>query len=84
MKKQSVEKMHDHLSHLLDKLSAINSIGNIIEMGLGKDTVLDLKRRKVSLQEILSKQDDCLLQAVDIINDIRHILKTEYKDIKPD
>lgn len=69
-----IEEMQSHLSHLIDKLSAISSKAEMIKI-IAPDAYRETMQGKVTVSDCVKLQDECLTQAYDIIEQMRNMLK---------
>lgn len=69
-----IEEMQSHLSHLIDKLSALSSNAEIIKLIAG-DAFRETRMGKITVTESVSQIDECLAQSYDIIKQMREMLK---------
>ncbi|MBD5381906.1 hypothetical protein [Clavibacter sp.] len=68
-----IEEMQSHLSHLIDKLSAISSNAEIINLIAG-DVYRETRQGKVVVGKLKGNIDEGITQSYDIINQMRKML----------
>ncbi len=75
MEENKIEEIQSHLSHIVDKLSAISSNACIIEMLAGEISKnFKAQNKTVSVKELTEIQNNAVAEAQSIVDEIRKIL----------
>ena len=69
-----IEEMQSHLSHLIDKLSAISSNAEMIKI-IAPNAYRETRQGKITVCKCVALQDECISQSYDIIKQMRELLK---------
>lgn len=81
---QKLAEMHSHLSHLVDKLSAMSSRNSILERVIntiiGDQVYTDRRGNEHHLSDFVKKFDDCVQSAQSIIDEARKTLNEGLSD----
>lgn len=78
MERPLISEIDNHLSHIIDKLSAISSTACMIERVAGtQEWQSKISGETVSVCQMTIQQDEAVSQANEHINQIREILKKD-------